>query len=463
MFSSSKADRPSSTAISSETKGIIATEALAQEIQKLITDETTATFLNREDPLGVCLKPAAKALRGKTHAMLESIVNIWVEQTRPLLGIAEMFRDMRDLEKRSQSMAAAAEEMTTSIKEVARTAEIVAEDAKNVKHELAAGVAQVAQALGSMDGISSAFTTMTGKVQVLDNASEQIASILKTIEKIAAQTNLLALNATIEAARAGEAGKGFAVVAGEVKTLAKQTAGATEDIRKRIAALKEGMNDMLASMTDGAQKVEVGTTIIHSVNDHIHQIGERVEDVTQKMVGVSETVQQQSAVVDEVSSNVAAIASMSREVIQKVEGVTGGMEKASAFVKEGLAEVTKNLDSEMLVLVAKADHASFKKRVIDTILNKDNWTAKEVSDHHNCRLGKWYDQVSDAVKAMPAYPKLLDPHTRVHAAGKKALELFERDDYPGALAETQKLDAASHEVIALLDELHKNIVRDQKA
>jgi len=440
----------------------LSVQAIAHEIPALIADETTATFLTRTDPPALILKPIAKTLRSKTHMMLETIVGIWVEQTRPLLSIAETFRDMRDLEKRSQSMAAAAEEMTSSIKEVARSAEGVAEDAKNVKHELNAGVDQVAQALTSMDGISSAFTAMTGKVQTLDNASEQIASILKTIEKIAAQTNLLALNATIEAARAGEAGKGFAVVAGEVKTLAKQTAGATEDIRQRIAALKGGMSDMLSSMKDGAQKVEIGTTIIHSVNDHIHQIGEQVEDVTQKMVSVSGTVQQQSAAINEVSGNIGAIAAMSQNVIQKVENVIGGLEKASAFVKTGLADVSKNLDSEMLVLIAKADHASFKKRIIDTILAKDNWKAHEVGNHHGCRLGKWYDQAPDEIKAMPAYAKLMEPHTNVHAAGKKALELFENDDYPGALIKTQEMDKASLAVIALLDELHTNMMKNKK-
>lgn len=441
-----------------EKSDLLRQEEARNEILGLTSDDAAIKVLQRTDALGELLKPAARALRAKSRFMLATIANIWVEQTRPLLGIAEMVRDMRDLQHRSQSMAAAAEEMTSSIKEVARSAEMVAEDAQNVKAELSAGVAQVAQALASMDGISAAFNGLTGKVQALDKASEQIASILKTIEKIAAQTNLLALNATIEAARAGEAGKGFAVVAGEVKTLAKQTSGATEDIRQRIAALKEGMSDMLSSMSDGAQKVQDGTKVIHAVNEHIHQIGDRVDSVTEKMVTVSGTVQQQSAVVNEVTGNISVIANMSGGVIMKVDGVIGGMNKASGFVKEGLTEATKHLDDEMLVQVAKADHASFKKRVIDTVLGKDNWAAHEVPDHHGCRLGKWYDQVSEETKRLPAYGRLLDPHTRVHAAGKKALEHFAADDYPAALAEMEKLDAASGEVIALLDELHKAIV-----
>lgn len=82
----------------------------------------------------------------------------------------------------------------------------------------------------------------------LDHATQQIASMSVTIERIADQTNLLALNATIEAARVGEAGRGFAVVAGEVKRLADQTGKATEQIHESLSAMRGATKDTVDSI-----------------------------------------------------------------------------------------------------------------------------------------------------------------------------------------------------------------------
>ena len=110
----------------------------------------------------------------------------------------------------SQTVAAGAEQMGASIREIA--------------------VERRGGQRGRRRGGRPPPRTTTATVAKLGESSAEIGNVVKVITSIAEQTNLLALNATIEAARAGEAGKGFAVVANEVKELAQETAKATEDI-----------------------------------------------------------------------------------------------------------------------------------------------------------------------------------------------------------------------------------------
>jgi methyl-accepting chemotaxis protein len=201
-----------------------------------------------------------------------------------------------------------------------------------------------------------------------------------------------------------------------------------------------------------------GLKSIKAAGDHIRGVSAEVDKVSRNMTELSSTFQEQATVTATVTSDVNASAHAADSTLAAIDGLTDALEKSSAVVQRELGEIVKNPDAAMLVQVTISDHASFKKRVLDTLIGHGKTKSTDLPDHHGCRLGKWYDNVTDAaLKALPAYAKLEEPHRRVHFHGKATLDWCAKEDFAAALAEAKKLEAASQEVIAGLETLHRAI------
>ena len=109
-------------------------------------------------------------------------------------------------------------------------------------------------------------------IKDLDEQSQKVADLVKSISGIADQTNLLALNAAIEAARAGDQGRGFAVVADEVRQLASRTSSATEEIVNVVVENRK--------LTENAvQLIEAGQEKAREALEYSTQSGKAMSEI----------------------------------------------------------------------------------------------------------------------------------------------------------------------------------------
>ena len=217
---------------------------------------------------------------------------------------------------RVQTVATAAEELSTSISEISR---------------------QVAQSAKITDrAVENARRTDT-IVRALADGAQQIEHVAELISSIAGQTNLLALNATIEAARAGEAGRGFTVVASEVKSLASQTAEATKEIGTRISQIQ------------GATKEAV---------EAIQGITATIEEVSAIATTIGSAIEEQGAATAEIARNVTQTAQATQEVTANIGGVsaaaheTGGAASLVLTAASNLSKQAEQLSGEVNVFLA---------------------------------------------------------------------------------------------------------------
>jgi len=216
-----------------------------------------------------------------------------------------------------QTVASAAEELTSSIQEIRRqvstTSEIVGQATSNASQA-------------------------SDKISELAAAADKIGDVVNLIQDIAEQTNLLALNATIEAARAGDAGKGFAVVASEVKSLATQTANATQEIATQIAGIQ-------GSTTDAVDAIGEITKIMDEVNEYTSTIAVAVD--------------QQGSATSEISLSVQAAATGTQEAAEKM-----------ADVMNGVSETTSSSNQVLTASSEVSDQAAKLRKMIDRFLKE---------------------------------------------------------------------------------------------
>jgi len=213
----------------------------------------------------------------------------------------------------TSSTAAAVEEMSVSIAQVAEHAEEAATIASRSSELARDGEGIVRAASREMHSIAESVQQGSRLVQTLHARSAQIGTIIRVIKDIADQTNLLALNAAIEAARAGEQGRGFAVVADEVRKLAERTGSATSEIGAMIDAIQRETGDVVDTMQAGGEKVAQGVKLAEEAASALDKIKAQALDAVTSVNAIAAATREQQAASTDIARNVERIAQMAEE------------------------------------------------------------------------------------------------------------------------------------------------------
>lgn len=287
-----------------------------------------------------------------------------------------------------------------------------------IQADLAGSVGLSKEAVGNFKSNEESFTQIIDKSSEIESSAKSLGEmILKTdelvllvndktsfvldivskIEEIALQSKLLSFNASVEAARAGEAGKGFSVVALEVQKMSIQTTESLNLIKSGAEQILESSKSLTSSMT--------------TTKDQTISIVENLKSFIEKL------------------------------------------ESAIEINHSSLKNVY-SVNDRIFMSLAKIDHLVWK---INTYLSfLKNEKTFDFVDHHNCRLGKWYEsgEGKENFSRCQSYHEAEHPHSQVHQATKKIFEVIGDNVNIHEVEEAiDQMESASSNLFGILDQL----------
>jgi len=245
---------------------------------------------------------------------------------------------MKQQQMETEQVAAAMNQMSSTISEVSTHVQQTADKAEESDQLTSRGMSVVEETRKAIEKLHGRVKEIGRTVEEVAAQTELIASAAQTIEEIADQTNLLALNAAIEAARAGEQGRGFSVVADEVRQLAKRTQDSTQDIHKIIDELKRRTKSSRQAAQDGQTEADHGLSQVLEAEGVLADINSAIGEIARMSLQMAAAVEEQAHVAEGVNEQVANISSLSQESAEQTESAATTMREVES-VSRGLHEL----------------------------------------------------------------------------------------------------------------------------
>jgi len=253
----------------------------------------------------------------KIHISIEHVKTTTIELERSVESLVAQTQSTltmyADQTKRTDSVATAINQLSSSAQEISASASNASTLATNASTESEQSQASLMDNLASINELADNMAKAQHTINSLNEHTNSIGQVLEVIKGVSEQTNLLALNAAIEAARAGEAGRGFAVVADEVRQLAHRTQESTSEIEETVSKLQQGSASAVEVMKLSIQGSGQSVTQAHTAGDKMRQVTTAIESIDQVNHSVANATTEQNQVIQSLDGDIHSISDLSNQ------------------------------------------------------------------------------------------------------------------------------------------------------
>ncbi|HFD88250.1 MAG TPA: hypothetical protein ENJ35_11325, partial [Gammaproteobacteria bacterium] len=409
-----------------------------------------------------------RKLTPETENCLTDIADKLVESIREAsnshISAGEFSIHIDNLVNRVELTATAIEEMSSTALEIAQSAAASNQATRDTMERTTRGNEVLSQFIGKIQSVEAAMHSLNDSVREFVTNTRAISGLTASVKEIADQTNLLALNAAIEAARAGEHGRGFAVVADEVRTLASRSAGAASEIDHVTATIGENSKHVENELTRAIEQLSESQGSLDEVATTLKEANDSAAISAQHAESIATAAEEQGQVSNEMAASVVEVrdgSTLMAELFKEIEGYISLITTTNKSAIDGMASLSSDA---LLITITKADHILWINNVKSAFAGSIQVSSSELTDHHQCRLGKWYDgQGLEKYSSSRNFIRLGEIHPQVHQTGKAVIDALGRGDKEKALELLNQLDTLSTQVREALDALREEILHSTPA
>ncbi|MGB4303873.1 MAG: methyl-accepting chemotaxis protein, partial [Syntrophomonadaceae bacterium] len=443
------------------------------------------SFTSRQDEIGQVTADLDQLLRKvktvfqslfTTTSNLNSNANFMNDVTYASVAkLNSTMTELQDLGNHLDHMGENLRQADIGVEEIAAATQMVAEQTQSMQESYIAltevarsGKENLSQVVLSIDNLKTSSLSTLENARQLEQISRDIGAISSTIMAVSDQTNLLALNAAIESARAGEHGRGFSVVAEEVRKLAEETALYAQQINDLISNVQTHISSFVNQIESMAEIIDEGNKTTTGVAEKLEEIVQYVVNVERSVYDISAAMEEQSASSQEISAVVNSVTEVSQNLLENLgETIQHIREQVDNFseltriadetnqISDSLRSIIQQyrLPDEVILNQVKEDHRNFVRKYEFIVAQKLHHDPEQVVDHLNCRLGKWYANVTDPVTLEVFEKYAARPHEEIHDLARQAVTLNNEGQHEEALEVIAKMHQYSNEIIAAIDQI----------
>ena len=315
------------------------TQTLVSRVSEMASgagDLTARVTVDTNDEIAQ-LAAGINAMIGKIQSVVQRVREGSVQLLSTSAQIAATARQqegtVQGLSSATTEIAASVREISATGDELSRTMDEVNKRAGEASHLAAAGREGLGGIEATMRQLMDSSGSISAKLGIIREKSENINAVVTTITKVADQTNLLSINAAIEAEKAGEYGRGFLVVAREIRRLADQTAVATLDIENMVHLMQDAVSAGVMQMDKFGGEFRSGMERGQGdqLPDGAHHPG-AVEGLTGRFQSVNEGMRNQSVAARQINEAMVPVANGAKESQVSLEEFI----KATAYLRQSV-------------------------------------------------------------------------------------------------------------------------------